>query len=554
MKIFRSMGNPPRNLVSFFRGIPSRKNSHWWLFLTIVIFFLSLFIHTRGLNLEGRTWDEEYKIETGRIAFRNILYRQWQFKDWGYAHEHPMFAKYLYGLAATPHYYHITDSEFKDLNSRLITSRKADGILKVLDYDWTSSRFLSAVFSSGTVALTFLIATHFLSWPLSAVSALILLTTPRFLAMGRLVTFESLSGLLFLLTIFFGYRLSQKAKFGNYLLTALFSALLFWTRYNNLYIYLWLLVWLWLLPKETQRAILNRKLLLFPIVWLILGIFCWPLWWLNFPQGLFLTFSAHQTRPIASSFYYSQYFLYTTPLAYLLLMFGGIISLLKNKTGELKILLWQLVSLLVFFTLICSATGGTRYIYLIYPGYAIMSALGLNYLLSGSSKNSFFGDFGAQNNTSELKKRVLARSLKLLILFGLGSFFLINIYRTIKLHPYYLDYYNELVGGLKGAKEKKLEISWWGEGQREAGVWLNNHITTKTIIALCLTPRFVFPPLKANFQTVACEKMSTADLAVVGYNDQKIISNLNKWQKIYEVKREGVGLITIYKNLIHKFK
>jgi hypothetical protein len=43
-----------------------------------------------------------------------------------------------------------------------------------------------------------------------------------------------------------------------------------------------------------------------------------------------------------------------------------------------------------------------------------------------------------------------------------------------RIHPYYLDYYGEQVGGVKSvAAGKKFEVAWWGEGMGEALEYLN---------------------------------------------------------------------------------
>jgi hypothetical protein len=45
-----------------------------------------------------------------------------------------------------------------------------------------------------------------------------------------------------------------------------------------------------------------------------------------------------------------------------------------------------------------------------------------------------------------------------------------------RIHPYYLDYYGEHVGGPAGVAERKLfEVAWWGEGIADAVDHVNRH-------------------------------------------------------------------------------
>ena len=50
----------------------------------------------------------------------------------------------------------------------------------------------------------------------------------------------------------------------------------------------------------------------------------------------------------------------------------------------------------------------------------------------------------------------------------------------VRIHPYYLDYYNEVVGGPSGAWEARLfETGWWGEGMDRAVAWVNDNAPEK---------------------------------------------------------------------------
>jgi len=43
---------------------------------------------------------------------------------------------------------------------------------------------------------------------------------------------------------------------------------------------------------------------------------------------------------------------------------------------------------------------------------------------------------------------------------------LVNIYNLVSFYPYYLSYFNTLIGGIKGAANKGFELTYWGEAMQ----------------------------------------------------------------------------------------
>ena len=82
------------------------------------------------------------------------------------------------------------------------------------------------------------------------------------------------------------------------------------------------------------------------------------------------------------------------------------------------------------------------------------------------------------------------------------------IFEQVKIFPYYLDYYNQFVGGTSGAIRKGYDFSWWGEGQREAGLWVNQNAPDGSSVGLIVSPRYVFPRIRLglNFKSWVDEK------------------------------------------------
>lgn len=115
-------------------------------------------------------------------------------------------------------------------------------------------------------------------------------------------------------------------------------------------------------------------------------------------------------------------------------------------------------------------------------------------------------------------------------------------------HPYYLDYYNGLVGGVRGAEKKKLEISWWGEGQRAAGAWLKQNAKQNAKIGLLVTPKYVFPRVRMDTTILPYgESLSTADYVVVSKNDLVEFKKIKGiWKESYRVTVQNIPLVYVY--------
>src|SRR6266545_2649484 len=68
----------------------------------MLCFSLAFVVHLLGLNQIGRTWDEEYKVDAGFIAWDRMLAHDFSLNAWNDGTEHPMVAKYLYGFFLRP--------------------------------------------------------------------------------------------------------------------------------------------------------------------------------------------------------------------------------------------------------------------------------------------------------------------------------------------------------------------------------------------------------------------------------------------------------------------
>ena len=97
--------------------------------------------------------------------------------------------------------------------------------------------------------------------------------------------------------------------------------------------------------------------------------------------------------------------------------------------------------------------GGWRHFLFIYPALVLFSAIG------------FY----------ELWKRAGKPLMKVIFVFVLGFFMWHPLSFMVKAHPYYYLYYNQLVGGLKGAYGK-YETDYYYHTMRTGAEWLHDHL------------------------------------------------------------------------------
>lgn len=497
------------------------------------IFLLSFIIQSIDLNAEGRTWDEQFKTDTGILALHNIASGKFLYSDWAVGFEHPPFAKYIYGLTFLPELRtidpkNVSQDEYKYLMEGNYYAGIRNGLIKVQPYDFTLPRMLSVFLNAATISLVFIIGyLIFRNIGTSIIAAGALLFTPRFVAMGRLMTYESISGFIVsLLFLIFIVNKKRYAKFSFILTIGLLLGALLWTRYNNISVFItyvgWSLICLMFQEKRDWGAPIFHIILSFFIAGII-GFIVWPFLWIDFPRGIIATVLEHRTRAIFFSYYHVRSLLETTPIIFLIAGAIGMGIALLHRTEERLSLVWWFISTCIFFVFFSSPGGGTRYMYVVYPSGALLVALGFDWIIKK-----------IQNTRKTL-------FYLLFVIYGITT--------LTSIHPYYLDYYNEFVGGVKGAAEKKREVGWWGEGQREAGMWLKNNAFRQAKIGFIVTPKYVFPRVRSDVILLPYgEQIGKADYVVITANDLKLFNKIEgKWENVHVVRVQGVPLIYIKK-------
>ncbi len=521
-------------LNDIFSKIYSKK-----IIIITLIFLFSLSFRLPTLNQIGRTWDEFQYVDQGYKLIELIKKGDLGNSFFYTSYDHPPLVKYLYGITA--HF---------DVEKKLANGGP------VFKYDYTFSRILSATMFSIGVLFTFLIGWKLFSPTVGIIAGIILSMLPISLGLSQLVTTESLKILIYPLTIYSYIDLiKEKITKKSILLAGIATGFALQAKQTNFLLIILLGIIFFLQYKKLKNNyrknfLQERARIIFItcIISILVFIIIWPqlifhlkdVWEINqrlwnpqfSPKIWQITLAPPEfflgRLMLAPIFYYFVYFFISIPALILVLFFLGLKNIVKNKNiYSLTIMLWFLLPFSLSFY--SWRQHGLRYIIEIYPAIALIAALGFDYLIGKITK-------------SEIKK----------FLYFVPIFiYLFIVLWQIK--PYYLDYFNELVGGVNNVYEKRLfQIGWWGQGIREAGYYIKNTAPEGSRIGIALAPPHVFPILtNHNVSIFNPEKkydyVIVSDYAVLRYKfDDNIVKK--KYKPVHKVFVDKAVLVTVYKN------
>lgn len=508
----------------------SQKKSWFLLSKTqalILVMIIAVGLRLWNLNMMGKTWDEPAYVEQGYHLIQAVKTGDWDNKLL-YHSDHPPLARYLYGIAE-----HVQIGEPK--NNQVI-----------FPYEYTFPRLVSLFFSVMSIFLIFFFGWRYVSPFVGFVSAMILAMLPFFLGFSQLATLESLNMFFFTASVYCFVNLLHKYSKKWILLTGVSIGLALLVKQSNIIILplLFLLYIFWKFYTKKSYSWIKNKYLLslisITIVAFLTFAFLWPMLFFNLRE----VWSVQDTMWIKNASlpppevffgklmlvplpYYGVFFLITTPMVILLFFFLGLLRIDRLKKWLLyTIVLWFIFSFLQ--SLYPFKQHGIRYIIQIYAPMTIIAAIGFEFLI----------------NSLTTKKWVKITAVFLLFFY---QFIILS-----KATPYYLDYFNVVAGGTNGVYEKKLfQLGWWGQGLREAGIYLEKNAEKGSSIGLAVNPIHSFPLLEHYFVS-SYDANVEYDYVVVSYFavlrerfDDRVIKN--KYRLIYCVNADKACIISIYK-------
>ena len=428
-------------VLRWLTSLRQEPNARLDLVLFMLLFAGALVVRLWDKSAAGQTWDEDVYWASGRNFLQNLLSGDFRAESWIWNSEHPALAKWLYGPAALH-----SDS-------------------------FEPARLVSLMLGAATCALLYLVGRDLISRRVGFLGAALSVVMPHILGHHKIIGLETPTALFYTLVVWLFYRAVRRG--GNsplYLVTGICVGLAAATRVSNLSV-LAVPVALYLLVNH--REILTRRrfpvplyLGLLPVAAVITFVGLWPYLWENPMRHMGLMLSHWEPdkflewflgkKQLPFWYYFPLYFSVTMPVGALgaLALFAGRF-VHKRDMAHLYLLLWFLAPFVVMLSPL--ARDGVRYLYPALFVACLLMAAGLDWiatLVAGASR-----------------RPALAKPVLAVLGTALGLYV---FYCGSTVHPYYLDYYNELTGGpAKVARGHVFEIGWWGEGLKEANDFIS---------------------------------------------------------------------------------
>lgn len=455
--------------------------------LLVILIFLVAFIprFLAALRVD-MTWDEGLYVLSGIISVKNVAAHNFTSDAWG-SEFHPPIIMYLYGIVYAAYVFITT--LFKrgfSLNFDLLYQEgyslfKGRRTLLVL-------RLPSVILGALSCSLTYLIGLDLFKSDIVAIAAaLFLALTPIFIAWSSLAMLESGVTFFYLLTIWTLLRAIEFQSLVYTVFSGIALGLAFGSKETGFGVPLVVLPWAtFLIVKayvaEGLVALIGKSELL--LLWFLLGLIVfyvtWPWLWKNpikqFARNLRAT-SKMTSRPSAGIGFYLINLLASTPV-FLVFLYGvGAVvslSLAVTQTDVIILLSWAFLPLILMSMPFVPKRGGTYEITFIIPPLSIFAGLAtleLSKVLADTLQR-FFG----------LTAILGSISYEIMAIWLLGSAFIcLMALSCLRIHPYYIDYYNFLAMSISSFR-KNLLVGWWGEGMGNAMNYIDQYAPSDSTI------------------------------------------------------------------------
>lgn len=497
------------------------------ILLGIVIFFFAFVLRFWHLNDVGRAWDEQFVVEDGYQFIELAKKRDFGNNFWWKENpDHPVLVRYIHGL--TSQFY--------------VMGKQPNG-KPIFPYDLTYDRLISVLLTSIAVVLVAMIGFRYVSLFVGTIAGIILAMLPVLLGHSQLALYEAFVIFFFTATVYSFFLFLESPTKKKVIITGVLLGLSVQAKETNLLLApLFLLFYFVYYSNAQKKRPLKEMLTKIVCMYIIGAVTFFAIW----PMPLFhldyMINYIHQRRfetnlsipevffgklILVPKIYYIVYFLITTPFLIILLFLAGLLKINRKKS-------WILYAIVVWFvfpfiqSLYHNRQHGIRYIIEIYSPLALIAAIGFDSVTSIVTKNVW-------------KKSLLFIPLFLYLLITL-----------MRIAPYYLDYFNGLVGGINTVYEKKLfQMGWWGQGIREAAYYVEKIAPKGSKIGLILSPPHVMPSLN-GLKLLKYDKNDNYDFVIVnyysvireGFNKSELSEN---YRLIHTVNVDKAHLVDIFK-------
>ena len=538
-------------------------------------------INVRSLSDYGVNWDEPVHFGRGQAILRFFLTGK---KDYSDLEANPPVRRSFY--QSDGYTYTYLESNFDAPSFPIIgaghpvVSDLLASMTNRIFYGWLGllgdieayhaySVFLSAVCVGGVVYFT---GRHYGIFA-GVVAGLSLFLYPLFLGESRFNIKDPAEAVYYALTVLTFFWGVTKNRWPWILLSSLFAGLAFGTKLNIVFLALSLILWIFLLWFNKVRIhgikvfVHKQKALLisffsFPIVIGILYFGTWPMLWEDPIRRFLYNLSYYKTVGIGEyqpdfittfgfNTYAMQWIVYTTPVVILFFAIIGIVwTILQGRREKYKtslfLFFWFLVPIIRVSLPSTSIYGGVRQIMEYIPPMAMLAGVGAGFLIKIY-----------KNYTRYKHYKDYSFLLQVLILL---SFIPITL-KMISMHPNESVYFNPIIGGLAGARERN--IPGWGNSlgstYRQGVRWINAHAEEGAKVAMAFEllssiPKSDFrPDIKySNLYRSGQKREGEYIIGITHQGDAARYLNYRYVQNflvpLYQVVVDGVPLLKVWKN------
>lgn len=343
--------------------------------------------------------------------------------------------------------------------------------------DVDSYRVYGILLASITVGLVFYWASVLYGKTSGIVAALAISLYPLYWAESHFNTEKDVPQTAFWTMFMFSFWKGITTKSWKWIIaTGVFFGFALGTKFNIIFASLVIIPWFLFYLSGGKGFVMNFlsflkgkrliiSLMLIPIIGLAIIFAFWPYLWQDPIRGFFKMIGFYQTigtttvvsqSILGLNMFPVKWILFTTPIITLVLTLIGCVMYLfnfrKDKDWTTALfMLWLAVPVLRVVMPGASIYGGVRQIMEFIPAMALVSG------------------YGFYSLTKKINR-------KLAFVFAVAIFIPISL-KLISIHPNENVYFNQLAGGLKGAKE--MDVKYWGfsfgSPYRQAASWLNKN-------------------------------------------------------------------------------
>ena len=393
----------------------------------------------------GQTWDEDVNWSAGRNYVTNLVALDFAPRSWIWNYEHPPVMKYVAGLGA----------------------QIADG--------YGPARALSALLVALGCALLVPIGARLWSRRAGVAAGVVAALTPHLIAHGKVVGHEAPTVLWWTLGLWLALRAfddlpaaprhETRALLRRFALIGVVLGLAIFSRFvNGLLAPLLGIVLLVQAPEALRRKTIALGLAVLPVVALAVGFLLWPRLWTapieHLGEAWAKLSKPHTPEPFLGEvtatpprWYFLAYLYATAPLGVLLAV--AAFAVRAGRAGRAE---WR-------------ATVVVLALFVVPLGVALSPVRqdGVRYVMPSVVALALAAGAGVDAAAAWLRRPRAFAAL-------LGALALYLAITCARIHPYYLDYYGEQVGGPAGvARARSFELGWWGEGLHEATAYVARH-------------------------------------------------------------------------------